>query len=211
MTTLNSMRTEIGPDFAEVYCDRGIALDDRGEYDSAILVFDNAIDLKPDYATGHQWYSEFLSTIGRHEEAIAEAKKAYELEPLSIIMPIAIASAYERARHFDEAITWYEKALAQSPELKRYFLDFGFCYLGKGDEQRAVQKWQDWYSWQEEEALADRLGEAPKTAFHGPSGRTVGAPTTRHARAGRGAAASRGPHTGPCTAATARNRAGWTA
>ena len=118
------------------------------------------LDLKPDYATGHQWYSEFLSAMGRHEEAIAEAKKAYELDPLSIIAPVSIALAYKRARDFDEAITWYEKVLALSPELKRHFLEFGFCYFAKGDEQRAVQKWQEWYSWREEEALADRLGEA---------------------------------------------------
>ena len=118
------------------------------------------LDLKPDYAKGHQWYGGFLSAMGRHEEAIAEKKKAYELDPLSIIMPVSIGDAYARARNFDEAITWFEKVLAQSPELKIHFLTFGFCYLAKGDEQRAVQKWQEWYSWREKEALADRLGEA---------------------------------------------------
>ena len=50
MTTLNDVQTELGPEFAEVYCDRGIELDDKGEYDSAILVFDKAIGLRPDYA-----------------------------------------------------------------------------------------------------------------------------------------------------------------
>ena len=32
-------------------------------------------------------------------------------------MPFSIALAYESARHFDEAITWFEKAFALAPSV----------------------------------------------------------------------------------------------
>ncbi len=48
--------------------------------------FRRAIDLNPNYATGHHWYAEFLSLVGRHEEGIAESERARELDPLSSII-----------------------------------------------------------------------------------------------------------------------------
>jgi TolB-like protein len=51
--------------------------------------FRRAIELNPNYATAHHWYGETLASSGRFDEAIAESKRAQELEPHSlIIMPI---------------------------------------------------------------------------------------------------------------------------
>jgi len=108
----------------------------------------------------HHWYSAFLSAIGRHDEAIAEAKRAYDLDPLAIFVPVAIGNNYQNARRFDEAIIWYEKALALSPERQWDRFNLGVSYLQVGSEQRAVQNWRDWYALRGKEALADRLGEA---------------------------------------------------
>ena len=45
------------------------------------------IELNPNYATGHQWYAESgLGALGRFDEAIAEMKRALELDPLSVII-----------------------------------------------------------------------------------------------------------------------------
>ena len=79
MTTLNHARTELGPEFAEVYCDRGIALDDRGEYDSAILVFDKAIDLRPDYVEAFTHRGIAYERLGEIESALADYRRQYEL------------------------------------------------------------------------------------------------------------------------------------
>ncbi len=79
MTTLNHARTELGPEFAEVFCDRGIALDDRGEYDSAILVFDKAIDLRPDYVEAFTHRGIAYERLGEIESALADYRRQYEL------------------------------------------------------------------------------------------------------------------------------------
>ncbi|MDQ3819010.1 MAG: CadC family transcriptional regulator, partial [Acidobacteriota bacterium] len=46
--------------------------------------FKRAIELKPDYATAHQWYSAMLAAEGRFDEANAEARRAQELETFSL-------------------------------------------------------------------------------------------------------------------------------
>ncbi len=79
MTTLNYARTELGPDFAEVYCDRGIALDDKGEYDSAILVFDKAIHLRPDYVEAFTNRGIAYERLGEIDAALADYRRQYEL------------------------------------------------------------------------------------------------------------------------------------
>src|SRR5713226_1852242 len=46
-----------------------------------------ALELDPNDATAHQWYALDLGFIGgREQEAIAEANRAHELDPLSPII-----------------------------------------------------------------------------------------------------------------------------
>ncbi len=46
--------------------------------------FKRAIQLNPNYAMAHNWYSQHLAFMGRSEEAIREAKRAQEIDPLSL-------------------------------------------------------------------------------------------------------------------------------
>jgi tetratricopeptide (TPR) repeat protein len=45
--------------------------------------FKRAIALSPGYATAHHWYANFLGTLGRYPEALAQIEKARELDPHS--------------------------------------------------------------------------------------------------------------------------------
>ena len=77
--------------------------------------FRRAIELKPGYATAHQWYSELLAFLGRHAEAIAEIRKALELDPLSAVMHHQAGQTYQQARQYDQAIVEYRNAIALLP------------------------------------------------------------------------------------------------
>jgi tetratricopeptide (TPR) repeat protein len=60
-----------------------------GDFDMAgsISEFQRAIALNPNYATAHHWYGNgLLLALGRFEEAIAEGKRAIELDPLSPLL-----------------------------------------------------------------------------------------------------------------------------
>jgi len=56
------------------------------------------------YATGHQWYAEFLSLQGRFNEALAESDRARLLDPLSLIIAADHAAILYYSRQYDRSI-----------------------------------------------------------------------------------------------------------
>jgi len=73
--------------------------------------FLRAIELNPNYATAHQWYAEYLSPMGRHQEALAQIKLAQELDPISPIIGAGLAGVLYYAREYDQAIEQAGKTL----------------------------------------------------------------------------------------------------
>jgi TolB-like protein len=74
------------------------------DFPKAQQEFLRAIAANPNYPTAHQWYSEYLYAVGRFDDAIAEAKRAQELDPLSVAISGSVAEAYYYARKYDQAI-----------------------------------------------------------------------------------------------------------
>jgi TolB-like protein len=81
------------------------------DWEGAERDFQQAIALKPSYATAHQWYSLLLSATGRHDEAIEEAKHALELEPNSPVHNRELGLAFFWARQYREAVAQMDKTL----------------------------------------------------------------------------------------------------
>ena len=46
----------------------------------AEAAFRRALELDPNYATGHHWYAFFLQTLGRYDEALDERRRALEID-----------------------------------------------------------------------------------------------------------------------------------
>ena len=98
--------------------------------------FRRAIELKPTYATAHHWYAfTYLTAMGRLDDAIAEEKRALELEPLSLIINTNLGTLFYLARQYDEAINQYRKAL----EIDSNFI-IAYWMLGLAYEQRSMFK-----------------------------------------------------------------------
>jgi len=78
--------------------------------------FQRAIELNPNYAIAHQWYCGYLEAMGRTPEAIAEGKRALELDPLSPIITFEMGLGFFYARDYDKAIEYYQKTLELDPD-----------------------------------------------------------------------------------------------
>ena len=77
-----------------------------------------AIQLKPGAQVAHRWYAFSLSTMGRHEEALAEMERAREISPQSAVLATAIANVLFLAGRYDEAIAQCRRAMELT--LERY-------------------------------------------------------------------------------------------
>ena len=102
-----------------------------------------AIELNPNYATAHQWYGGgLLTTTQRFDEAIAEGKRAAELDPMSLIVHLELAMDYYYARQYDNAIDELRKTI----ELDRnwYLAHMILCqtYVVKGALPQAAPECQ---------------------------------------------------------------------
>jgi tetratricopeptide (TPR) repeat protein len=108
--------------------------------------FRRAIELNPGYATAHHWYAWHLSLLGRYDEAIAEMRKAENLDPLSLIINADLAELLVLAHSYDESIRQSRKTIEMDPNFALAHNQLGQAYLQKqmydqaiAELQRAVQ------------------------------------------------------------------------
>ena len=95
--------------------------------------FRQALDLDPNYATAHEWYALLLFATGRFDEAIMEAERSRELDPLSLIINAVVGIAYYFARRYDESIAQHQKALEMDPN---FLLASTYIILAYGESGR---------------------------------------------------------------------------
>jgi eukaryotic-like serine/threonine-protein kinase len=97
-----------------------------------------AIELNPNYETAHQWYAEYLSGMGRHQEAITEIRRAREINPLSLIINAVEVSVLCIAREYDQGISQSQKALEMDPHFAEVYGYLKRCYDQKGMYKEAI-------------------------------------------------------------------------
>jgi TolB-like protein/Flp pilus assembly protein TadD len=78
----------------------------RGNLLDAESGFFFAITLEPNEPTPHHWYSILLGQVGRLDAALAQARRAYELDPSSPILAANLASIHLVRNDNDEALRY---------------------------------------------------------------------------------------------------------
>ena len=101
------------------------------DWKTAEREFRRAIELNPNYATGHHWYAEHLMWLGRFDEALRESERARELDPLSLIIAADNGAILYFSRDYDRAIEKWRSVLEMDPGFLRAHL-IRAAYLGKG-------------------------------------------------------------------------------
>jgi predicted Zn-dependent protease len=105
--------------------------------------FKKALELDPDDATAHQWYADDLASIGgREQEALAEATRAHQLDPLSSIISGTTARVYLSARRYDEAIAWGKKLANDNPTFAVVHQYLASAYWGKHMYPQVIEEWK---------------------------------------------------------------------
>jgi Tfp pilus assembly protein PilF len=116
----------------------------EGDYDRAVELYKNSLELHPT-AEAHTFLGWTYHYQGKIEEAIAECKRAIEVDP-DFGNPYNDIGSYLIAlgRH-DEAIPWLERAIAApryDPRHYPYF-NLGRAYYAKGMINRAREYFQE--------------------------------------------------------------------
>ena len=107
---------QLDPDLAEAHTPLAAVLWlDDWEWEKAEAEFKRSLELSPTYPTANHWYAEYAMTMDRHQEAMVRIKKSQDLDPLSLIISVAVGWALYHARRYDEAIEQLRRTVDLDP------------------------------------------------------------------------------------------------
>lgn len=101
-----------------------------------------ALELNPNYATGHIWYSDYLSAVGRLDEALTQVDLALELDSLSLINNLNLALHLYFGRQYERAIEQLQKTLELDPYYALAHSTLGTAYTQQERYQEAIEEFR---------------------------------------------------------------------
>ena len=105
--------------------------------------YKKAFELDPNDATAHHWYANDIGRIGgREQEALAEAKRAHELDPLSPIISGVVGFIHIWARRYDEAIVACKKLANENPTFAPAHDCLASAYWGKRMYPQVIEEFR---------------------------------------------------------------------
>jgi eukaryotic-like serine/threonine-protein kinase len=112
------------------------------DWPAAEREFQRAITLNPSYAPAHEFYSWYLISMRRTDQAIQEGQRAVELDPLSAEIHSILGWVLYFARRYDQAVAELHKCLELDPNywIGYYYLGQVYAQQGRLDDAMAAQR-----------------------------------------------------------------------
>jgi DNA-binding winged helix-turn-helix (wHTH) protein/TolB-like protein/tetratricopeptide (TPR) repeat protein len=136
---LNALRLD--DSLAEAHSSLGmLSLFYEWDWTRAEHEFKRAIDLNPNYALAHDWYASDLLDTGRCGEALEQARRAQELDPLSFVINGKLGRAYYSCGQYHQAITTLQRVVDLDPNYARARARLGVAYLASQSFAEAIRQ-----------------------------------------------------------------------
>lgn len=108
------------------------------DWNGAGVEYRRSIELNPNYAHAHHWYSQYLCELGQFDEGVAEADRAHALDPLNLMLGIDVGMRLYWARRYGEAIAPIQKTLELDSNFRVAHRFLGQVYEQNGMLTEAV-------------------------------------------------------------------------
>ena len=153
---------EIDDNLAEAHTTLGFILCVHHlNFADSIREFERAIALNPNYATAHHWFGDGpLLAVGQFDRAIAEGKRAVELDPLSVIITADLGADFLVARRYDEAIEQFHKAIDLDPRFYYAHWNLAQALEMRGDLRGALTEYKKAVELDDDPFVLALLGQA---------------------------------------------------
>jgi TolB-like protein/Tfp pilus assembly protein PilF len=129
---------KLDPALAEAYPALGLVHNMTRRHREAEQMYRKALELNPNYALPHHWFSVALEMEGRIDEAMVEIEQAIRLDPLSAIALITRRRMLAEAGQPAAALAAYEREKALVPERPSAAAHRALCLLELGRRDEAV-------------------------------------------------------------------------
>jgi len=134
---------EIDPNLAEAHTSLGV-VEFYGDWNwaGAERDFRRALELDPGDAEAHRVYSDYLSGMGRADEALEESRNAEKLDPVSIDAVVATGWVYYYARRYDQSLAQCREAIDLEPSFPSAHDCVALSYLATKGYEKAIAESQ---------------------------------------------------------------------
>lgn len=127
----------IDPSLAEANASLGLANTYEWNWAEAERYYKRAIEINPNYASTHHWYSRLLRTLGRNDEAFEQIKMAKQLDELSVPISNNLAENLFDKGDYTGAMDEARRGIAISPHWTAY-RTLANCDLRLGQKDAAL-------------------------------------------------------------------------
>jgi serine/threonine protein kinase len=113
------------------------------DFPAAQRDFLKAIEFNPNYSNAHLFYAgAYLSPLGRHQEAIAEMKKALDLDPLSLPLNSLMANTYLWAGDYESSAKQFQHTIELDPNFPMAHFFYADLLAVVGKYEQAIEEAQ---------------------------------------------------------------------
>ena len=144
--------------------------------------YKRALELNPNYATAHHWYSFCLWTMNRQKNALEELERARRLDPLSVIIYTDEARTLSAMHQPDDAISLLKAAIELDPNFAEAHRSLAVAYVQKREISRAIAEARRGVELDPNDAELATLGYAYGLAGKTEQARTILADLTKPSR-----------------------------
>ncbi len=127
------------------------------EWDGAEREFKHAIQLNPNKADVHLFYSSFLRSMGRGDEAMSEAELGLALDPLNSFSQCFYVGQLLHMHQYDEAIEQLRNILKLEPDFPFAHRFLWICYHQKKMYDDAIEEAKNFFSAMGKSELTDAI------------------------------------------------------
>ena len=103
------------PNLGQALAAQAFLLSRSSQHEQSESLFKKAIQLAPNYAFSYLWYGNYLTNLGRVDEALKLTTRAYNLAPMSPIANRSLANSYLNLHNMPEAAYYYRRSLNLEP------------------------------------------------------------------------------------------------
>jgi len=129
---------ELDDTSAEAYAQAAqVAFWHEWDWDKTEEYYKRTFSLNPNHSFAHAWYAWYCLAMKRFDEAIAEIKKAQELDPLMPIFYAMSVGIHAQADRFEEAIADFHRAIELDPNIGLAYYHVGTAYMRMGKLEEA--------------------------------------------------------------------------
>lgn len=134
---------KLDPNLAEAHISIGVILFNFDwDFLGAEKEFQQALRLNPNLALAYDWYAYYLAVRGRFTEAIAEQKKALDLDPLAPGVIADLGGIYYISRDFDRAIETAKQAAELDSNYPWSYVWLGWSLIEQGKPREAIPQFK---------------------------------------------------------------------